>query len=216
MRQVTDGVHVMEAPQRFYGLEVGARMTVLDTGDGLLVHSPIDVDPAVVEPIGTARWVLCPNKLHHLYAGRWIEAGVPAWAAPGLPAKRPDLHFAGTLSTEEHPFGEGVAILPMRCFSMTEEVVVLHRPSRTLLVTDLVFHFTREAPWLTRAAMTAAWGYPGCSMTLLERVGFDRAIAREEVARLMAWDFDRLIMAHGAIIETGGKAALERATAWLR
>lgn len=215
MRQVCEGVHVLEAPQRFGGIEVGARMTVLDTGDGLLVHSPIDVDPSVLDPIGTPRWVLSPNKLHHLYAGRWIDAGLEAWAAPGLPDKRPDLAFAGVIDSQEHPFGGGISVHPMRCFPFANEVVVLHRPSRTLVVTDLVFHFTEHAPFLTRAAMCALGGYPGCRTTVLEWVGFDRAVAREEVGALLALDFDRLIMAHGEIIDTGGKDALRGAMAWL-
>lgn len=29
-RKLTDGVHILDAPQRFMGLELGARMTVLE------------------------------------------------------------------------------------------------------------------------------------------------------------------------------------------
>ena len=98
---------------------------------------------------------------------------------------------------------------------MTREVAVLHRPSRTLVVTDLVFNFAPTAPWFTRAAMRCLCGYPGCSTTLLERVGMKRSAARRELGILASWDFDRLIMAHGEIIETGGKKALLRAFSWL-
>lgn len=215
MREVADGVHVLEAPQRFGGLEVGARMTVLDTGDGLLVHSPLDVDPAMLEPVGEPRWVVAPNKLHHLYAGPWLEAGLSGWAAPGLPDKRSDLAFDGVLDGPSHPFGDAIEIVSMGCFPMANEVVFLHRPSRTLVVTDLVFHFTRDAPWMTRAAMTLLLGYPGCCMTVLERVGFDRPRARREIGAILELDFDRLIMSHGEIVETGGKEALRRAAGWL-
>lgn len=215
MRKLAAGVYVTEAPQRFYGLEVGARMTVLETAAGLVVYSPIDVGPSVVAPLGVPRWVVAPNKLHHLYAGRWIDAGLEAWAAPGLREKRPDLAFAGVLGERPAPFGDQVAVFPLRCFALTNEVVLLHRPSRTLVVTDLVFHFTPQAPWLTRAAMTFVCGYPGCRTTALERVGFDRAVARREVAGLLALDFDRLIMAHGEVIDTGGREALRGAMGWL-
>lgn len=215
MRTLAPGVHVMEAPQRFFGVEVGARMTVLETSGGLLVHSPIDVDPAVVAPWGAPRWVVAPNKLHHLYAGRWMAAGLEGWAAPGLPEKRADLRFAGVLDEGAAPFGEEVAHVPLRCFPFANEVVLLHRPSRTLVVTDLVFHFTPRAPWFTRLALACACGYPGCRTTLLERVAFDRPVARREIATLLALDFDRLVMAHGEVIETGGREALRGAFAWL-
>ena len=77
---------------------------------------------------------------------------------------------------------------PLRCFSLTNEVVLLHRPSRTLVVTDLVFNFTADYPWLTRAAMFSSGAYPGCQASMLERVGMDRGIAREEIAGLLALD----------------------------
>lgn len=211
MRELARGVHVVERPQRFLGLEVGARMTVLALAGGVLVHSPLDVDPA---PVG-ARWVLSPNKLHHLYVRRWTDAGVEAWAAPGLASKRPDVPFAGEITGADHPFGDEIAAFPLRSFSLTNEVVVLHRPSRTLVATDLVFHFPRTAPWLTRAAMACTCAYPGCRTSALEQLGVRRALGRQEIRALLALDFDRLVMAHGEVIETGGRAALADAYRWL-
>lgn len=206
---------IFERPLRFWGLEIGCRMTVLPLRDGLLLHSPIDIDPAEIEALGTPRWVLAPNRLHHLYAGPWIERGLESWAAPGLPEKRADLRFDHVVEAECEPFGPEVLLIPLRCFELTNEVVVLHRPSRTLIVTDLVFHFTRDWPWLTRAGMWLTAAYPGCRASLIERIGMKRAIARQEIARLLELDFDRLIMAHGAVISTGGKEALRSAYRWL-
>jgi hypothetical protein len=215
MRTLGDGVHVLEAPQRFYGLEVGARMTVLETDDGVLVHSPLGVAPDALGGLGRPRWVVAPNRLHHLYVGPWIDAGCEGWAAPGLPEKRPDVSFAGVLDEGVQPFGADVQVIPLQCFPFTREVVLLHRPSRTLVVTDLVFHFTPRDPWWTRAAMTCALAYPGCCTSVIERVGFRRDVARREMAMLASLDFDRLIMAHGEVIETGGKEAFRAAMGWL-
>jgi len=215
LRTLTDGVHVAEAHQRFVGLEVGARMTVLDTPAGRLVHSPIAGSVSAVEATGAPAWVLAPNLLHHLYAGPWADAGYPVWAAPGLVEKRPDVAFAGVVEAGTRPFGPDIEVLPLTCLPMTNEVVVLHRPSRTLVVTDLVFHFTAAAPFATRVAMRALGGYPGCRTTVLERVAIRRDAARDELGRIAAWDFDRLIMAHGAIIETGARERFVDAFRWL-
>jgi hypothetical protein len=214
VRDVADGVHIVDRPQRYNGIEVGARMTVLQVDGGLLVHSPVDIDPTELEHLGEPRWALAPNLLHHLYVGRWAEAGLQTWAAPGLPEKRSDVDFDGVIDSGAHPFGDDIEVLSMRAFPMTNEVVVFHRPSRTLVVSDLVFNFDASAPWLTRAAMWCLCGYPGCKTTLLERFGMDREIARREVEQIAEWDFDRLIMAHGQVIATGGKSALLRAFEW--
>lgn len=208
-------VYTFEAPQRFLGLPLGCRMTVIDIAGGLLLYSPIAVEPEAITALGTPRWLLSPNKLHHLYAGPWLERGLEGWAAPGLPEKRPDLSFDHVVEARCSPFGDDVELIPLRCFKMANEVVLHHRPSRTLVVTDLVFNFTRDDPWITRAAMWCSGAYPGCRASVLERVGMDRTIARVEIAALLELDFDRLIPAHGAIIETGGKDALRGAYRWL-
>ena len=48
LRRLGNDIWVAERPQRFYGLEVGTRMTVLRLADGsLLLHSPIALDAGV-------------------------------------------------------------------------------------------------------------------------------------------------------------------------
>ncbi|MGH1341526.1 MAG: hypothetical protein ACRBN8_08245 [Nannocystales bacterium] len=215
LNTIAPGVHVLDAPQRFLGLELGTRMTVLELGEGLLVHSPVAVPPSVVENIGTPRWAVAPNLFHHMYIGPWIDAGLDGWGAPGLPDKRSDVRFEGVLSSGTRPFGDEVETYVLRCFSMTNEVVLLHKPSRTLLVSDLVFNISRNAPWMTRMAMRCAGGYPGCSVTILEKIGMRRDLAREDLAKIANWDFDRIVMAHGDVVETGGKQALLHAFRWL-
>ena len=215
IRTLAAGVHVVDMPQRFLGVSVGARMTLLEVDGGVLVHSPVDVDPGQLAHLGAARWVLAPNLLHHLYLRTWADRGIDAFGPAGLPEKRPDVRFAGILDDDDHPFGPDIEILPLTCFPLTREIVVFHRPSRTLVVTDLVFHFGRHAPWMTRCAMRCLRGYPGCRTTLLERFGMRRDAARAELAQVAAWDFDRLVMAHGDVIESGGRSALLGAFAWL-
>lgn len=215
LTEIADGVHVANAPQSFFGLELGTRMTVLELDGGLLVHSPIAIDPSSLGHLGSPRWVVAPNLFHHLYVGPWAEAGCEAWAAPGLPEKRPDLDFAGTLGAGVHPFGDDVALFPLTCFSFTNEVVVLHRPSGTLLVADLAYNIAPTAPWPTRTAMRMLLGYPGCQTTVLERIAMKRSAARRELAELLELPFDRLVLAHGDVVEHGGPDALRQAFRWL-
>ncbi|MEL6346383.1 MAG: hypothetical protein AAFV53_24945 [Myxococcota bacterium] len=208
-------IHTFERPLTFLSVEVGCRMTAINIDGDLLLHSPIDVEPKQLAGLGTPRWVLAPNKLHHLFVQPWLERGLEGYAAPGLPEKRPDLSFDHVVDTTSEPFGPAVQLIPLTCFSLTNEVIVHHRPSRTLVVTDLVFNFTEDAPWWTRTAMWLSFAYPGTRASMLERLGMNRPIAREEIGRLLDLDFERLIPSHGAIVETGGKDALRGAYRWL-
>ena len=42
-----------------------------------------------------------------------------------------------------------------------------------------------------------------------------RAVARREIQALVDLDFDRLVMSHGDVIETGGREALANAFSWV-
>jgi hypothetical protein len=210
-----EGVHTLEGAQRFMGLEMGARMTVLETDGGVLVHGPLGVPPETIAEIGVPRWVLAPNLLHHLYVGPWLAAGCEGWAAAGLQHKRGDLQFHGVVEPGVQPFGSDIQLFPLQCFPLSNEVVVYHRPSRTLVVTDLVFNIAPTAPWTTKAVMFCICGYPGCKTTALERILMHRDVARREINALLALDFDRLILAHGDVVESGGRKALAGAFEWL-
>lgn len=43
----------------------------------------------------------------------------------------------------------------------------------------------------------------------------DRKLARVAVRELLAWDFDKLIVAHGDCVKRGAHAFVERAFDWL-
>lgn len=43
----------------------------------------------------------------------------------------------------------------------------------------------------------------------------DRPAARQSFERILAWDFDRVVIAHGEVLETGGPAALRAGYDWL-
>lgn len=216
LEKVAQNVWSVRRRQRYHGVEVGTRMTIFRLGDGLLLHSPVDVARELVEALGPVRWVLAPNLLHHLYLGAWAEHGVSLWGAPGLDEKRRDLRFEGIVREEGEPFGPEVLAIPLRCFSMTNEVILHHRPSRTLVVTDLFFNFDGGAPWFTRWMMRLMGGFPGPKTTVLEKYGMDRKLARQEIRRLLELDFDRVVLSHGAIIPTGGRDALTQAFRWLK
>ena len=43
----------------------------------------------------------------------------------------------------------------------------------------------------------------------------DRSAARQSLERILAWDFDRVVVAHGDVLERGGREALRAGYAWL-
>jgi hypothetical protein len=224
LRRLTDDLWVVDRPQRFFGLPVGARMSVIRLADGsLLLHSPVALDPALraeLDAIGPVRFAVAPNRVHHLYAGDVARAypGTRLWVAPGLPQKRPDLVYAAVLGDAAPVEWRGqVDQVFFRGRPYENEVAFFHRASRTLLLCDLAFHFGPSSALPTRILMRMLRSYGELGPSKLDPLLIrDRRAASESLERILAWDFDRIVVAHGDVLESGGHAVLSRGYAWLR
>jgi hypothetical protein len=223
VHKLAENLWVVERPQRFYGLEVGSRMSVMRLEDGsLLLHSPVALDGELrreIDGLGTVRYAVAPNRFHHLHAGDVVRTypGARLWVAAGVERKRPDLEIAGVL-TDEAPV-EWKGEVDQRYFRgrpFENEVVFLHRASRTLLLCDLSFNFGPRAPVVTRVVMTLMGGYGRFRPTRLDPLLIrDRQAARQSLEQILAWDFDRVVIAHGEVLEHGGPEALRAGYRWL-
>ena len=223
LRALAEELWVCDQPLRFWGVEVGTRMTVVRLADGgLWLHSPVRPTAelrAAVDALGPVRWLVAPNRWHHLYVGDW-QAAYPeaaAYGAPGLAKKRKDLALAGVLGDDAPPGWAGqIDQIARQGAPVMGEVVFLHRKSRTLIASDSAHNFGDGAPAGTRAFFSLLGGWRGFRTTAVDRlVTRDRAAARASLERILAWDFDCVVVCHGAVLDAGGKAALARAYEWL-
>ena len=223
MRELGKDIWVADRHQRFYGLEVGTRMTVIRLADGsLLLHSPVALDAALrreLDAIGRVRFAVAPNRVHHLYAGKVAEAYPESqlWIGPGLERKRPDLKFVGVLGDKAPAEWKGQLDQTFfRGRPYENEVVFFHRASRTLLLCDLAFNFGPRAAAPTRLLMKLMRSYGRFGPSKLDPwLIRDRQAARQSLLRILGWDFDRVVVAHGDVLESGGHEALREGYAWL-
>jgi len=224
LREIDTGIWVNEASQKFLGAEVGTRMTLIRLADGaLFVHSPIHLDDelrATLDRIGPIRYVIAPNRFHHLYAADYPRNYPESklYAAPGLETKRRDLHFDAILSNEAPAAWRGqIDQFVFRGFSPLNETVFFHPASRTVLVTDLLFNLTHTDSAWTRILMTldGGFGSPGVARTFRLLMRMRKRTVMESMARILEWDFDRLTLAHGDVVERGAKTVLQGAYSFL-
>lgn len=223
LKRWADDVWTATGPKPLLGVDLLRRMVLVRLPDGTLwVHSPIDLDPelkAEVDALGTLRHVVAPNKVHHLGVPSWV-AGYPdarVYGAPGLAERIRSLSVDEVLA---HPspaaWGDVFDQRVITAAPLLNEVIFLHRPSRTVIVTDLVTHFTDLGNGL------GAWLL--ASMGLSDKVSSaftwlamrNRAELRAQVGEIVAWDFDRAVLSHGECLNTDAKAALAQAFGWLR
>ncbi len=222
LQPIAKQVWVETRELRFWGIETGTKMTIVRlAGGGLFVHSPVALDERTrqaVDALGPVAVIVAPNLYHHLYVDAWAQAYPDALVCgcPGLSDKRPDLSFHHVLGDE--PDATWQAEIDQVFFSarsFENEVAFFHAPSRTLICADLLFNLSTHPSRLTRMVARVI-GNRGPSATLVERVMVrDRTAAREQVDRMLAWRPERMVLAHGDMVESNATDVLRRAYDWL-
>jgi hypothetical protein len=223
LRRLDENLWVADRPLRIVGIRIGARMTVIRLANGeLLLHSPVELDGelcAELDALGPVGRIVAPNKVHHLFFGQAAARYPDAvrYAAPGLPEKCPDLDFHEVLGNEA-PLAWSLEIDQRLVDGMpyVNEVVFLHRTSGTLLLTDLSFNMWESDSFVTRQFMRLM-GIRGRfgPTRMFKQLVRDREAARESLDEILAWDFDRVIVAHGVVLQSRGRRALRDAYRWI-
>ena len=213
----------LDAPMSVIGMALGHRMTVAKLPDATLwLHSPVAYSPALaaeLAQLGSVAHVVAPNAMHDTYLEGWFAAYPSArfHGAKGFSQFRPDLKFTDSLGdTAPAAWAATFDQLILRGMPRLNEVVFLHRASRTLIVTDLVFNLGAEMPLLSRALLKLNGCYDCLAVSrLLKTTIKDRAALRTSLDQMLAWDFDRVIVSHGRHLDAGAKDALRTALAFL-
>ncbi len=215
---------IASRPFRLWIGDIGTRMSVIRLkGSDLLLHSPVPLDAETrraLDDLGVVRWIVGPNKAHHLYLGDYARAYASAelYGAPGLPEKRRDLRFDAVLEEEiAQRWGGEVLLHLFRGAPLLNEVVFFHPSTRTLLLTDLAFNVreggtnrARLFHWLVGA--TGRFGPHRIVRAMIR----DREAARRSLETILEWDFERVIVTHGEVLENGGRQRLEYAFSYLQ
>ncbi len=208
-------------PAKFYGVECGSRMTVVRlSGGGLFVHSPVALDAETrrqVDALGEVRAVVAPSLFHHLHVGPWLAAYPRAHfaACPGLDWKRRDLEWSSVLGDVPHPIWAG-QVEQVYFSARRENEVDFYLPrQRVMICADALLNISTIPALSSRLAARLMGNHaPGIGWMEYLMVR-DRRLARRQVDRILAWDFDRIVLAHGSMIDHDGQAVVRRAYAWL-
>jgi hypothetical protein len=206
------------------------RMAVVRLANGdLFLWSPTEPDDglqAEVAVLGPVCHLVSPNKIHYAHVGEWkrIYPQATAWASPGVrkraASQRIGVSFDADLGERPEPAWRGdLDQLVFRGSRFMEEVVFYHRKTRTLILADLIENFEPEKiggayRWLVRFAGAAV---PDGKAPIDLRLTFwgRKDVARASFERMLAWEPEKVIMAHGRPYEQNGTAELRRAFRWL-
>lgn len=230
LKPVAEGVWIVDSgPIRVVGMPLPLRMTVIKLASGdLWLHSPTRFDDRLrreIARIGRIRHLVAPNIAHWSFLQDW-QRGCPdatTWAGPGLrdraQVKKAGIRLDYDLSDAPPAEWAGEIEQVVVRGSKFQEVDFFHKPTRTLVLTDLVVNLEAEKlPSLVRPGarligVVAPDGKAPIYVRLLIKAR--RREAAQAAARLVDWGPERVIFSHGRWFSHDGTAALRRSLSWL-
>ncbi|MEO8244292.1 MAG: DUF4336 domain-containing protein [bacterium] len=221
---VTDQLWLCPYPIRLAGTRFDARMTVIRLASGqIILHSPCNITAGIaaeIAALGPVAHIVAAGNFHHMYAAT-AQAAFPAaktWICPGVESRNPGLKYDGVLGDVAPSDWAGqIDQVLVQGSRFMREVAMFHRVSRSLILVDLIENFTDATPNTGGALkflfkyLFRMWDNPRPAPEY--RMGWnDRRAAATALRKILAWDFQRIVLSHGDLIE---QDAVEIATkAW--
>lgn len=224
MRQLHDNLWVHEDSMKLGPVNLRLRTTIVRlAAGGLWVHSPTALSAELrcqVDELGPVSAVLGPSNGHNLWLRDWADAYPDAtvYVTPGIPKKQPALSGYQLLDEQTSAtWADDFDANIMGGVPFLDECVFLHRASASLIVTDLVHNYRGQeqvgfAKVVTKLVMEPM-GFKDICVAPPLRFKFmikDRSAFVAFLEAVQRWDFDRIIVTHGDIIEDDAKQTLSR------
>ena len=235
LKQVGDNIWIVDGSvikMNFLFIKVPftTRMTIIRLSNGKLwCHSPIEPHAELFKEInglGEVAYLISPNKIHYAYINQWEKAYPKAvsFASPGVKERALSQNCTINFTRDllENPPAEWAGEIDQLIFKgspVLEEVVFFHQASKVLILTDLIENFEREKTdsrfWkgVQKLGKIAA---PDGQTPLDYRLSFtNRKVARACLEKMLSWEPEKIIVAHGRWFEKDGVTELRRAFRWL-
>jgi len=215
--QLHADVWIVEKPLRILRQNIGSRMTIIRLKNGdLWLHSVVKLTEAEHQELtrlGPVTHIVAPNLMHHLALPEYLSHYPLArfYGARRLERKKRRIPFSETLSATPPPSWRfQIEALEIDGIPELNEVVFFHPASRTLILTDLAFNLQEFSGPVGRLLARFNQCYQTFGPTrLFKSLIRDKTRLANSFRLLLQWDFDRIVLAHGNIIETGAKEKMK-------
>lgn len=228
LQPFAENLWIIEGPPvRDMGFMFTTRMVVVKLSDGSLwIDSPVPLAFDTLQRIselGPMRFLLAatPRHVWRLAAWHTLFPDAQLWAPRPTPftSQKPGLPFTGILTDEPQPaWANDFDQLAFKGNHLIEEVFFLHKKSGTVILDDLIqIHpSVKDKPIRNVLCKLEGVASPNGGVPLDIRLSFtNRNLARRSLEKLLSWDFEKLIIAHGVCVAKGAKPFVEQVFRWL-
>lgn len=219
LERLNDHVYTVHQPLNVFGMPLGTRATIVVLPDNeVVIISPVVFDDALaseIDALGRVGTIIAPNLFHHLFFNaaceRWPEAR--ALIPPGLNKKVSIVEGATKLS-ESGAINDLLFWRRIEGMPMVREHYFYYPEAKTLIITDLAFHFPDPGTFLFRLYLGAQGLKGSFGPTALFRFAIkDKGAFKESLLPIRDYHFESIALPHGEVISEKGKEIFEKAFA---
>ncbi|MDD9951962.1 MAG: DUF4336 domain-containing protein [Zetaproteobacteria bacterium] len=170
----------------------------------IISPGPFDIETADrIRNLGSVKHLIAPNKFHHLYLHHAAKTfpNAKVYGPRGLSSKNKSLlNILSPLETTHQNISEELEWYSILGNSYLDEWVVIHRCTKTLIVTDLLFNMGKQNSLLTTCLLKAVGCYCRIGQSKIWRMTTrDKVAYKKSLLHLTEKEWTSVIMAHGEI-----------------
>lgn len=210
-------IWLKEYPIKYAGTKFNSRMTIVRLKSGnLFIHSPCNIDDELkdqINELGKVEFIVAPGYYHYFHVASAQKAFLDSetFICPGIEKKLPSLIFDWILGDRpDSRWAEDFDQVLLRGNKYIWEVAFCHKETKTLILVDLIENFTnktKDVNWALKLwwkLIFHMWENPKPAPEY--QFGWkDKKAARNSLQTILQWDFDKIIISHGDLIEDKAK-----------
>jgi Domain of unknown function (DUF4336) len=218
MEPLAENIWTHEDTMQLGGAPLRLRMTIVKLEDNSLwVHSPTALSESLKEQVaalGEVSCIVAASNGHNIWVREWQLAYPQAtlFVSGKIPQKLNLTRYQLLDNAFDNPWKNDFEREYMVGVPFFNESVFLHKSSQSLIVTDLIQNHSDPRPeglagFMTRFVFEPL-GFKGMCMAPPLKLSFmikNKDAFHEFVNRVNEWDFKRIIVTHGDIIEQNSK-----------
>lgn len=219
-------IWLKEYPVHYAASKFHSRMTIVRLASGnLFIHSPCEIDEQTAEEIkslGHVEFIIAPSNFHygHVTSAQKAFPDAETFICPGIENKDASIHFDHVLTDKpDSRLSKDFEQVLVRGSEIMWEVAFFHKATKTLILVDLIENFTDKTSgvnWSLKfwwKIIFYMWNQPKPAPEY--QFGWKNIdVARESLTSILKWNFEKIILSHGDLIEANAKNIAT--TSWKR
>jgi hypothetical protein len=187
----------------FPGVTLPLRSMLVAANKRQILVSPVGT-PEEASQVEVPLTLVAPSLSNHQHLAAVIERYRPLalWGPPGLAEGKAELGPMHVLGFDAWPYGDQLGFVVVEGAPQRNEVVFFHRESRTIYTPSLFCNICEPDGFLAPLVFRTMGIYRRfATPKMWQRWIVDRAAFSRSIDEILHWDFDRIVVAHGDVVD---------------